>query len=64
MSTVRHTGVLTFLRRAGAVLLGVVTYTFLLSVPQAPSAAQAIAYAVSGLCLAVAAWRLWWPTMQ
>ena len=64
MSTVRHTGVMTYLRRAAAVLLGVVTYTFLLSVPQASTTALAIAYAVSGLCLAVAAWRLWWPTMQ
>jgi len=64
METTRRTGVTTFLRRACAVLLGVVCYVFLLNVPHAPSGALGIAYAVSGLCVAVAAWRLWWPTMQ
>lgn len=64
METTLRTGATTFLRRAAAVLLGVVCYVFLLSVPQAASGALAIAYAASGLCLAVAAWRLWWPTLQ
>ena len=64
METTRRTGATTFLRRACAVLLGVVCYVFLLNVPHAPSDALGIAYAISGLCLAVAAWRLWWPTMQ
>lgn len=54
----------TFLQRACAVLLAVVCYAFFASVPHPPSVALGIAYAVSGLCLAIAAWRLWWPTMQ
>ncbi len=60
----RHTGTTTFLQRASAVLLAVVCYMFFAGVPHAPSGALAIVYAVSGLCLAIAAWRLWWPTMQ
>jgi len=64
METTRRTGVTTFLRRACAVLLAVVGYAFFASVSHPPSVALGIAYAASGLCLAVAAWRLWWPTMQ
>ena len=64
METARRASVTTFLRRACAVLLAVVCYAFLAGVPHAASGALGIAYAVSGLCLAVAAWRLWWPTMQ
>ena len=64
METTRTTGSRTLLRRACAVLLAVVGYVFLLNVPHVPSDALGIAYAASGLCLAVAAWRLWWPTMR
>ena len=64
METARRTSVTTFLRRGCAVLLAVVCYAFLAGVPHAPSGALGVAYAVSGLCLAIAAWRLWWPTLQ
>ena len=64
VETARRTGVTTFLRRACAVLLAVVCYAFFAGVPHAPSGALGTAYAVSGLCLAIAAWRLWWPTLQ
>lgn len=63
-ATARRTGVATFLRRACAVFLGIVTHAFLLNVPHPPSVALGVAYAVSAACLAVAAWRLWWPTMR
>ena len=62
--TTLRTSATTFLRRACAVLLAVVCYVFVLNVPHALSGALGIAYAAAGLCLAVAAWRLWWPTMQ
>lgn len=60
----RRNGAAMFLRRACAVFLGIVTHAFLLNVPHQPSLALGAAYAVSALCLAVAAWRLWWPTMR
>lgn len=62
--TTRRTGVATFLRRACAVFLGIMTHAFLLNVPHPPTFALGVAYAVSAACLAVAAWRLWWPTMR
>jgi hypothetical protein len=63
-SSTRHIAVVTFLQRTFAVLVALVAYAFLYSAPHPPSTALGIAYAVSGLCLAVAAWRLWWPTMR
>lgn len=50
--------------RAVAVLLVLVAYGFLGSVPHPPSPLLGVAYAASGLCLAVAAWRLWIPTFE
>ena len=64
MSSARRSAVMTYLRRAVAVCLALVTYAFLHNVPHPPSIALGIAYAISALCLAVAAWRLWWPTMR
>lgn len=61
---IRRSATLVFLQRALAIVLGVVTYAFLSTAPHAPSTALGIAYAVSGVCGAVAAWRLWWPTMR
>jgi len=63
MSTARHGAVMTFLQRALAVFLVLVTHAFVLNVPHPPSPALGFAYAVSALCLAIAAWRLWRPTM-
>ena len=64
MSTARPGAVATFLQRALAVFLVLVTHAFLLNVPHPASPALGVAYAVSALCLAIAAWRLWRPTMQ
>ena len=64
METTRRIGATTLLQRACAVMLAVVCYVVLAGVPHAASGALGIAYGVSGLCLAIAAWRLWWPTMQ
>ncbi len=64
MSAARPNAVMTFLQRALAVLLVLLTHAFLLNVPHPPSPALGVAYALSALCLAIAAWRLWRPTMR
>jgi len=63
-SAARPAAVVTFLQRALAVLLVILTHAFALNVPHPPSTALGVAYAVSALCLAIAAWRLWRPTMH
>lgn len=64
ISSARRSTVRTSLQRAVAVLLALVAYLFLHGVAHPPSTALGVAYAVSALCLATAAWRLWWPTMR
>ena len=64
MRTTRPSAVLTFLQRGLAILFVVLTHAFVLNVAHPPSPALGVAYAISALCLAVAAWRLWRPTMQ
>jgi hypothetical protein len=64
VSTVRQVALRRFLQRSLAVFLVVVAHAFLLNVPHPPSPALGVVYAASALCLAIAAWRLWLPTMQ
>lgn len=45
-------------------MLTVGTYGFLFNLPHPPSTALGFADGASAVCLAIAAWRLWLPTMD